>query len=313
MTASNTKVIAGNKKNAIKSSASRKVFTVCNTIFFIFMIFVCFFPMYYVFIQSVSGGTMGTKAVLWPINFTLQNYADTLKIGEIGHAFLISIARTVVGSAGHVMCCMLLGYLFTKDSLPFRKVLYRFMVITMYVSGGLIPTYLVMKAYGMLNTFWVYVIPGLISAYDTILVKTFVESIPKELEESAKIDGASTLRVFISIILPLSLPIAATLTIYATNSQWNSWFDNQLYTVTNKKLTTLQLLLYNYLNSAEAMIERLYEDSTAEITNMDEVLKMTPRGIKMTVTMISVIPIMCVYPFMQRYLIKGIMIGAVKG
>ncbi|MGI6692120.1 MAG: carbohydrate ABC transporter permease [Christensenellales bacterium] len=305
---------AAYKNGAIKTSMSRQVFVICNTFFLILLMFTCFYPFYYVFIQSLSGGIEGTKALIWPINFTLKNYTDMLAMPEIGHAFLISVARTVIGSIGHVMCCMIVGYLFTKETMPFRKVLYRFVIVTMYVSGGMIPTYLVMRSYGLLNTFWVYVLPGLLSAYDIILVKTFVESISKELEESAKIDGASTMRIFFKIILPLSLPIAATLTIFTASSQWNSWFDNNLYTITNKNLTTLQFLLYQYLNQAEKILEQIYNDKSSDnavATALES--QMTTRGIKMTVTMISVIPIMCVYPFMQRYLIKGIMIGAVKG
>ena len=301
-------------RNAIKSSPSRKLFVVCNTIFFALMVILCFYPLYYVFIQSLSGGNEGTKAMLYPINFTLKNYSDMLKINEIGHAIFISVARTVLGTVTHVFCCMLLGYLFTKETMPFRKFFYRFMVITMYVSGGLIPGYLVYRAYGLLNSFWVYIIPGLVGAYDTILVKTFVEAIPKDLEESARIDGATTLRVFISIIVPVSLPIIATLAVFSTNSHWNSWFDNNLYTITNKNLTTLQFLLYQYLNTAEKLIERIYADNSGDMAVQQMIdQQMTTRGVKMTVTMISTIPIMCVYPFMQRYLIKGIMVGAIKG
>ena len=194
--------------------------------------------------------------------------------------------------------------------MPFRRFFYRYLIITMYVSGGLIPTYLVYKAYGFINSFWVYVIPSLLSAYNVILVKTFVEQLPKALEESAKLDGASTMRVFFSIILPLSLPIAATLTIYATNGQWNSWFDNHLYNATNKNLTTLQYLLYTYLMKTEQLLAQM-EEANADEAALERLI--TPRGIKMTVTMISTIPILCVYPFMQRYLIKGLMVGAVKG
>ena len=275
------------------------------------MLFACAYPLYYVLIQSLSGGNEGTKALLLPINFTFNNFHEMLTIREIGNAILISVVRTVLGTVSHVFCCMMLGYLYTKDTMPFRKVLYRFMVITMYVGGGMIPTYLVMREYGLVNSFWIYVIPSILSAYHVILVKTFVESIPRELEESARIDGASTMKVFLSIILPLSLPIAATLAIYASNSQWNSWWDNQLYNAARPDLTTLQLLLYRYLNQADKLLQQLYEDHTQEITDLE--IQMTTRGLKMTVTMISVIPILCVYPFMQRFLIKGIMVGAVKG
>lgn len=298
------------KSNLIKDGPARKAFIAFNTVLFTLITFVSFYPMWYVFVQSLSDSNQAVDALLLPIGFTFRNYAQLLQMPEIFQSFVISILRTVIGTVGTVICCMFAGYLFTKDTLPFRKFLYRFVIVTMYVSGGLIPTYLVFKAYGLMNNFWVYVLPSLVSAYNIILIKTFVEQLPKELEESAKIDGAKTLRIFFSIILPLSLPIAATIAIYSTNSQWNSWFDNQLYTVTEKKLTTLQFLLYTYLNKSEQLILDMKEQdvSDAVLANM-----ITPRGVKMTVTMMSVIPIMCVYPFMQRYLIKGIMIGAVKG
>lgn len=299
-------------KNAIRTSASRKVFVAFNTLFFIIMFFLTGYPLYYVLIQSLSAGIAGTKALIVPINFTLHNFADVLSIPNITHAIFLSVMRTVLGTAGTVLCCMLAGYLFTKETLPFRKVIYRFMVVTMYIGGGMIPTYLVYRAYGLVNSFWVYIIPSLLSVYNTILVKTFVESIPKELEESARMDGASTLRVFWSIILPLSLPIAATLAIYASNHQWNSWWDNMLYNGSSDNLTVLQYLLYKYINQAEKFLQDLYESNAADMV-VDSSQEMTTRGLKMTITMISVIPILCVYPFMQRFLIKGIMIGAVKG
>ena len=297
-------------KNAIHTSTSRIVFLTCNAVFFILMVIVCFYPMWYVFIQSLSDSTLAVKAVILPVNFTFKNYVKLMQMPEIFHAFMISVLRTVLGTCGTVICCMFAGYLFTKENIPFRKFIYRMMVITMYVSGGLIPTYLVIKEYGLINNFLVYIVPSLIGAYNVILIKTFIEQLPKELEESARIDGASTGTVFFKIILPLSMPIAATIAIYASNSQWNAFIDNQLYTASNSNLTTLQLLLYNYLNQSERLISEL-EKQGANTAMMDQIL--TPRGIKMTVTMISVIPIMCVYPFMQRFLVKGIMIGAVKG
>lgn len=292
---------------AIKESTSRKVFLVCNTIFFGLILFLCLYPMWYVLIQSLSSGDRSSDAVILPVGLTLQNYAELLKMPEIFNAFGISVLRTVLGTFFSVFSAMLLGYVFSKEEMPFRKVLYRILIITMYVSGGLIPTYLVYKAYGLLNNFWVYVIPGIVSAYNCILVKTYVEQMPIALEESAMIDGANTVTIFLRIIVPLALPMAATIAIYASVGQWNAWFDNQIYTVATKELTTLQFLLYNYLNEAEQMLEQL-----KEMGEEADVL-LTPRGVRMTVTMVTVIPILCVYPFMQRYLIKGIMIGAVKG
>jgi putative aldouronate transport system permease protein len=295
------------KNTTVKISPSRRVFLVCNTIFLSLALFLCVYPLWYVFVQSLSDGSGAVDAVLWPVNFTLSNYEKVMAIPEIFHAFVISILRTVIGTLLTMLACMFLGYLFSKQEMPFHKLLYRTLVITMYVSGGLIPTYLVYRSYGLLNNFWVYILPSIISAYNVILVKTYVEQMPISLEESAMIDGADTITIFAKIILPLAMPIAATIAIYASVGQWNAWFDNQIYTVTAKNLTTLQFLLYNYLNEAEQLLAQLKE------TGLDPSKILTPRGVKMTVTMVTVIPILCVYPFMQRYLIKGIMIGAVKG
>lgn len=294
------------EKNA---STSRKVFQVLNALFFVLFTFLCVYPLWYVLIQSLSSGNTG-KAVFLPEGFTLKNYAQVFRMPNVAHAMGVSVLRTVVGTVVTVGACMLLGYLFTKEEMPGRKVLYRLLVVTMYVSGGLIPTYLVYKSYGLLNNFWVYILPGAVSAYYVILIKTFVEQLPKAVEESAMIDGANTLTIFARIILPVSLPIVATIAVYAAVRQWNSWFDNHVYALTNKNILTLQYMLYKYLNEAERIAKELQEMST-DMANVDNLL--TPRGVRMTVTMVTVIPVLFIYPFLQRYFIKGIMIGAVKG
>ena len=295
-------------KNRIRESTSRRVFLVVNNIVFALILFVCLYPLWYVLIQSLSQGDKGVNAIVLPISFTLENYVSVMQRPDILHAFILSVIRTVTGTCGTVLCCMLLGYLFSKEDMPYRKFLYRMLIITGYVGGGMIPTYLVFRYYGLLNNFMVYILPSLISSYYVILIKTFVEQMPPEVEESAMIDGAGPFNIFIRIILPLSLPIAATIAIYSSVHHWNSWFDNQLYTVTNENLTTLQFLLYSYLNKTEAMLEAIERGDVSDTS-----ILMTPRGLKMTITMVTVIPILCVYPFMQRFLIKGIMIGAVKG
>lgn len=292
----------------IKESKSRIVFSVVNYIFFSLCILLCAYPLWYIFIQSLSGTHMAGKGLILPYQPTLSNYAQVMQLEGIFRAFGVSIARTVVGTVGTVMCCMLLGYLFTKEQMPLRKVLYRMVTVTMYVSGGLIPTFLVIKAYGLTNNFWVYILPSLVSAYYIILIKTYVEQLPASVEESAMLDGAGVLTIFLRIILPMSLPIVATIAVYASVGQWNSWFDNHIYTFTKDSLTTLQYTLYRYLNEAERIAEQL------EKGNIDErMLTLTPTGVRMTVTMITVLPVLMIYPFLQRYFIKGIMIGAVKG
>ena len=288
-------------------SVSRKIFNVFNILFFLVIITLCLYPLWYIFVQSLSSGPLAVNAVAWPINFTLKNYADIFKSGDVPHAFLISVLRTSIGTACTLLACMLLGYLFSKEDMPLRKVMYRILIITMYVSGGLIPTYLVYKAYRLTNSFLVYILPAVVDAYYVILIKTYVEQLPISVEESAMIDGAGTMCIFLKIILPMSLPIVATIAIYASVGQWNSWFDNHIYAISNKKILTLQYMLYRYLQEAESIVRELKErDPGAAVP-------ITPRGVRMTVTMITVVPVLCIYPFFQRYLIKDLMIGAVKG
>lgn len=288
-------------------SVSRKIFNVFNILLFLVIITLCLYPLWYIFVQSLSSGPLAVNAVAWPINFTLKNYADVFKSGDVPHAFLISVLRTSIGTACTLLACMLLGYLFSKEDMPLRKVMYRILIITMYVSGGLIPTYLVYKAYRLTNSFLVYILPAVVDAYYVILIKTYVEQLPISVEESAMIDGAGTMCIFLKIILPMSLPIVATIAIYASVGQWNSWFDNHIYAISNKKILTLQYMLYRYLQEAESIVRELKErDPGAAVP-------ITPRGVRMTVTMITVVPVLCIYPFFQRYLIKGLMIGAVKG
>ena len=288
-------------------SVSRKIFNVFNILFFLVIITLCLYPLWYIFVQSLSSGPLAVNAVAWPINFTLKNYADVFKSGDVPHAFLISVLRTSIGTACTLLACMLLGYLFSKEDMPLRKVMYRILIITMYVSGGLIPTYLVYKAYRLTISFLVYILPAVVDAYYVILIKTYVEQLPISVEESAMIDGAGTMCIFLKIILPMSLPIVATIAIYASVGQWNSWFDNHIYAISNKKILTLQYMLYRYLQEAESIVRELKErDPSAAVP-------ITPRGVRMTVTMITVVPVLCIYPFFQRYLIKGLMIGAVKG
>lgn len=291
----------------IQKSASRKAFIVFNTLFFSLICFICFYPIWYVLIQSLSDNRLAVRAIVYPLGFTFRNYIELLSMDDIFHACLISVLRTVIGTAATVAITMTLGYAFSKEEMPFRRLMYRLLIVTMYVSGGLIPTYLVYKAYGLVNNFWVYIVPGMINAYYIILVKTYVEQLPASVEESAMIDGAGTMTLMTRIIFPMAIPIAATIAVFTSVAQWNAWFDNQIYTVSAKQLTTLQFLLYNYLNQAEQMMQELRKNSG----DMGSLL--TPRGIKMTITMITVVPILCVYPFMQRYIVKGITIGAVKG
>jgi multiple sugar transport system permease protein/putative aldouronate transport system permease protein len=283
-------------------------FLLVNHLLFGIIIVMCIYPVWFILISSFSG-TSGVSGVLLPKGFSLVNYVNVIKIKGVFQAFGVSVLRTVVGTLCTVITSMFLGYLFTKEKMPFRKFMYRGLIITMYVSGGIIPTYLIIRSYGLLNNFWVYILPGMASAYYIILIKTFVEQLPISVEESAMLDGAGTLTIFFRIIIPMSMPIVATIAIFAGVGQWNSWFDNHIYAFQNKNLTTLQYLLYNFLKEAEILVRQMAESSM----DIDISKMLTPRGIRMTVTMVTITPVLFIYPFMQRYFVKGIMIGAVKG
>ena len=185
-----------------------------------------------------------------------------------------------------------------------RKFWYRLVVITMYFSAGMIPVYLNNKMLGLLNSFWIYIIPGLLSVYNMILIKTSIEAMPPDLEESAYLDGAGYFTRFFKLVLPLQKPILATVALFSAVGHWNDFFTTKLY-ITKPRLYTLQFLLYELLNQITAAAE--------QITNDDPFAKITPTGIRLTLTAVVVIPIMLVYPFVQKYYVKGIMVGAVKG
>ena len=294
-----------------KLSASRVIFNIVNYSVLITILLLCIYPLWYVFIYSISDTSSGIiNMTLLPHKLDLTNYTKVFLISGVFRAFFVSVSRTVVGTISTVLACMLLGYLFSKQRMPFRRLLYRILIVTMYVSGGLIPTYLVINAYELRNTFAVYILPSVVNAFYVILTKTFIEHLSPSMEESARMDGANTIVVFIYIILPLSSAIIATISVFTAVGQWNAWFDNHIYTFGNPKLLTMQYMLYNYLNEVAVLIRQMEESPGAIGLDFSNV---TPKGIRMTITIVTVLPILLVYPFMQRYFVKGIMIGAVKG
>ncbi|MCL6458379.1 MAG: carbohydrate ABC transporter permease, partial [Gorillibacterium sp.] len=228
------------------------------------------------------------------------------------NAFLISASRAVIGTIVTVLACSLFSYLITKREMFARQFVYRFVIITMYLNAGLIPWYITMRGLGLKDNYLLYILPTIISAYFVILIKTYMESIPAALEESAMIDGAGYLRVFVSVILPISMPIVATVAIFHAVNQWNSWTDNY-FLVSNPKLQTLQLILLQYLRQSEAMASAANRELIASSSGVTGGIRISPASVKLAITMIVTLPIMLVYPFLQRYFVKGIMLGAVKG
>lgn len=290
------------------------VFNIINYAFFIVFTLSCIFPFYYLFINTISDNELVTKGAitLVPRGLTISNYIQMGKINDLWNSVLITFIRTVLGTALMVFVSALAGYLVTKKEMWHRQFWYRFLVITMYFNAGLIPWYLNMATLGLTDTFAAYIIPGIVSPYNIILVKTYVESIPGEIEESAYMDGASYWTIFRKIIWPLSKPILATIAIFGAVGHWNSFQDSLILNANRPELFTLQHRLYIYLQKSSnisAMVQGgISSSDTAAIAG-----QMNTKIIQYTISMVTIIPILCVYPFMQRYFEKGLMLGAVKG
>ena len=206
------------------------IFNAVNYTVFTLITIICLFPFYYLFINTISDNELVRLGYiqLYPRGIHFQNYVEVMKINGILDALLVSVARTVLGTVWTVGGSAMLGYLVTKQEMWLRKVWYRLIVVTMYFSAGLIPWYMNLRMLGFLDNFWVYVIPGLVSPYNVILVKTFIEGVPPSLEESATLDGAGYMRCFLSVIIPLITPILATLCIFSAVGQWNSFTDTMM-------------------------------------------------------------------------------------
>lgn len=296
-------------ENHIRTSVPMKIFNILNyTIMTLFLI-LCLYPFYYIIIYSISDSSVVNDIYFLPSHINFTTYTKIFERGDLQSAFVISTLRTLIFTALCLFCTSLIAYLFTKKEMLFRKAVYRFFVITMYLNVGLIPWYITMKTYGFKDNFLLYIIPGLINGFFIILVKTFIEQLPPSLEEAAAIDGAGFFTIYFKIILPLCKPIMATIAVYAAVNSWNSWQDN-FFLVHNVKLQTVQLILYNYMNEAQQLADSMKMASGGGAAPK---MSITPDSIRMATTVVAVLPIMMVYPFLQKYFVKGIMMGSIKG
>lgn len=246
---------------------------------------------------------------LLPKVWTLDAYKYCFQDNEIIMAFVVSVLRTAVGTGIHILVCCMAAYSLTRTDMPFRKTITAILLIPMFFSAGMIPAYLNMKRLGLLNNFLVYVLPSGFSIYNTIIIRNYFFSIDKGMEEAASIDGASQTKIFTSIIMPLSKPVIATVALWQMVGQWNAWFDNMMYCRRTANLTTLQYLLRRMLDSLTASTTT----ATSGVEAIGALVDTNPDTIKAATTILVVLPIVLIYPFLQKYFVKGIMVGAVKG
>lgn len=303
----------GKKKRGSYNASDTMMSISCYVIYAICAL-VCIYPFYYIFINTISANDLSARGVILflPKGIHFKNYISAFRIDGLFQAAKISVLRTVIGTVGTVGASAFLGFMFTQDNMWHRKMWYRLIVATMYFNAGIIPWYLTMRNLHLTNNFWGYILPAIISPFYIILTKTFVESVPKELQEAAQIDGAGIMKIFFKVMLPVIKPIMATIAIFSAVNQWNS-FQDTLLLVTDTKLYPLQFILYQYLNQASSLSSLANSTSGTASLAAAVATTQTPTSVRMTVTIIVVLPIMLVYPIFQRYFVKGIMIGAVKG
>jgi len=254
-------------------------------------------------IDTIKGGI-----TLYPRVPTLSNYTGLFEAGSnLPAAFRMSVLRTVIGTFCGVLCSAMFAFSLSRTDFIFRRIFTIFLVITMYVGGGMIPEYMLIRRLGLINSFWVYIIPALINAFNIVVIRSYIETIPLSLQESAKIDGANDISIFFRIILPLCKPVLATIALFVAVGQWNSWFDTYLYARGTKALSTLQFELMKVLDSAQSAGSQvdIYSEGL-------RAAKRSPEAIKMAITVIATLPILLVYPFLQKYFVSGITLGAVK-
>ncbi len=290
-----------------KSSFGDKIFTVCNVLFMIAFVVITLYPVLNTLAISLNDGTDALRGgiYLFPRKFTMKNYMTVLEKDNLVTGAYITVARTVVGTVLSLVTNAILAYIVSRKRFLFKQQLSLFWVVTMYVNGGMIPTFLLFKGLHLTNSFWVYVIPGMISAFNMLVIRTYMNGIPDSLEESAQLDGAGYMTIFWKIISPLCKPVYATVALFVAVGQWNSWFDAMLYNRMSSEYTTLQYELMKLLssvtnqgNSAEAM-----KNAAGTVT---------PTSVRAAATILTMLPIICLYPFLQRYFVTGLTIGGVK-
>ncbi|MCR5104682.1 MAG: carbohydrate ABC transporter permease [Eubacterium sp.] len=308
---SKNKKMTGTK---VKVGIGDKTLEIICIIIFTIAAFLCMYPFYYVIINSISANDVSARGdvLFWPKQIHFHNYTSAFKIEGLLRAFIISVLRTVIGTAFTVMASGFLGFMFTQERMWLRKVWYRLIVATMYFNAGIIPWYLVMYNMHLTNNFWAYILPGIVSPFMLVLTKTFVESVPREMLEAAEIDGAGTMKIFMSVVLPVIKPILATVAIFTAVNQWNA-FQDTLLLMTDAKLYPLQFVLYQYLNQASSLASLAQSTTSTQSLAAAAATSQTTTSVRMTITVLVVLPIMLVYPIFQKYFEKGIMIGAVKG
>jgi len=293
------------------STGDRVLLTVIYALLLI-LGFAAFYPFWNATVISFNEGLDTVKGgiTFWPRTFTLENYRIVFEDSRLVNAFVISVLRTAAGTFCGMLATAIFAYGMTRRELIGRKYYMVFCIVTMYFSGGLIPSFLLIRELGMFDTFWVMIVPGLISVWDMIIFRTFFLGLPAGLEESAKVDGSSNWGVLFRIVLPLSGPVIATLSLFTAVYHWNDWFTPSIY-ISNADLLPIQTKLQQILNS-NIMSEQMAQLGSAAQGRLNKMRTVTTKSLSMATMMVATLPILCVYPFVQKYFVKGVLVGSLK-
>ncbi|PZD94564.1 carbohydrate ABC transporter permease [Paenibacillus sambharensis] len=296
----------------LKLSFGDRVMHVTIYILLALLAFTTFYPFWNAVVISLNSGmdTAQGGITFWPRSFTFENYAVVLNDSRLVNSFFISVLRTVVGTFASIMVTAIFAYGISKKELMGRKFYMVLCIITMYFSGGLIPSYLLIRELGLMNSFWVFVIPSLVSVWNMIIFRTFFLGLPAGLEESAKMDGCGSWGIFFRIVLPLSGPVVATLALFTAVYHWNDWFLPSIY-ITNEQLLPIQTMLKQILNS-NIMSEQMSQLDSAAQGQMAKMRSVTTKSLSMATMVVATLPIIMVYPFVQKYFVKGVLVGSLK-
>lgn len=295
-----------------KSRVEPVVFHSLNGMFMLLLVIVTLYPFLHTLTVSLNEGndTLRGGLYLWPRIWTLQNYRSVFISGTIYHAAWISVARTVCSTVLGLFLTSMLAYTLAQPQYIFRKIIGLLFILTMYFNAGLIPGYFLIKHLGLLNNFLVYVLPGLVSAFNLIVIRTYIKGLPNGLVESAKMDGAGDFRIFMMIILPLCTPVLATIALFIAVGSWNAWFDTFLYASSKLNLSTLQYEMMKLLGTT------MNQNSDPSLINgaagNQSKAMVTPASVRAAITIVTAVPILLVYPFLQRFFVVGLNLGSVK-
>jgi putative aldouronate transport system permease protein len=290
----------------MKQTTGEKVFGVFNMFLLGMVALLCLYPFIYTLTISLSTATEASRDGFhfYPKEISLTSYKVVLSNPDIVTGFMNSVVRTVLGTVLTLMATCVAAYPLSRREMPHRSLITFIIVFTMLFGGGVVPGYLLIKKLGLINTVWVLVVPGMLSAFNIIIVKNFFQSLPESLVESARIDGAGEWRILFQVFIPLSKPVLATVALWSAVAHWNAWFDAMLYITDDRKQVLQTFLQRIVIESGTKMMELGINDTA--------VISFTAETIKAATIIVTILPIICVYPFVQKYFVKGIMLGGVK-